>query len=189
MDTIFQSIATATCVWQTAIDELNPYHGVVAAAYLGSAWLCLLNGHITRAARQPHAVWYFAVGILCFQAANTVLHADLFMTQFVRSIAKLEGWYEARKTLQYAVVIVAVLGVSLSVNWWRRVFAVNEAPSETVTFGLSALLLLFTMRVVSAHGTDILLNWRLVGISVGRLLEMAGIGLVIHGARRSLRFH
>ena len=189
MDTLYQAITTATQVWETAIDQVSWYHGLIALAYLGAAWLCLLNGHISQVARQPHAAWYFAGVVLCLLGTNTVLHADLFMTHLIRAIAKLQGWYGARRTLQYTVVVVLALVVLLSANWLRMVFSASEVPSETVTFGLAALLLLFALRVVSAHGTDTLLNWRLAAISVGRLLEFAGIGLVVHGARRSLRFH
>ncbi|MCF8154932.1 MAG: hypothetical protein K9K35_02915 [Rhodoferax sp.] len=189
MDTLYQALTTAAQVWETAIDQVSWYHGLIAMAYLGAAWLCLLNGHISQVARQPHAAWYFAGIALCLLGANTVLHADLFVTHLIRAIAKLQGWYGARRALQYAVVIVLALVVLLSASWLRTVFAASEVPSETVTFGLAALLLLFALRVVSAHGTDALLNWRLTGISVGRLLELAGIGLAVHGARRSLRFH
>ena len=189
MDAICQAITTATQIWQTAIDQVSWHHGAIATAYLGAAWLCLLNGHISQVARQPHAAWYFAGVVLCLLGTNTVLHADLFMTHLIRAIAKLQGWYGARRTLQYTVVVVLALVVLLSANWLRMVFSASEVPSETVTFGLAALLLLFALRVVSAHGTDTLLNWRLAAISVGRLLELAGIGLVVHGAWRSLRFH
>jgi len=58
-----------------------------------------------------------------------------------------------------------------------------------VALGLAALLLIFSLRVVLTHATDTLLNWRLGGLSVGRLLEFAGIGLVVHGARLSLNVH
>jgi hypothetical protein len=189
MDTLYQATIIATEVWQSAIDQVSWNHGLIATAYLGAAWLCLLNGHISQVARQPHAAWYFAGIVLCLLSANTVLHADLFVTHFIRASAKLQGWYGARRTLQYAAVIVLALVVMLSASWLRRVFAASDVSSETVTFGLAALLLLFALRVVSAHGTDALLNWRLIGLSVGRLLELAGIGLVVHGARRSLRFH
>jgi hypothetical protein len=189
MDTLYQATAIATQVWQTAIDDVSWRHALIAAVYLASAWLCLLNGHISQVARQPHVVWYFAGIVLCLLSANTVLHADVFVTHLMRAIAKLQGWYGARRTLQYAAVIVLALVVMLSANWLRPVFAASEVPSETVTFGLASLLLLFALRVVSAHGTDTLLNGHLAGVSVGRLLELAGIGLVVHGARRSLRFH
>jgi len=189
MDTIYQAITTAAQVWETAIDQLRWYHGLIAMAYLGAAWLCLLHGHISQIARQPHAAWYFAGVVLCLLGANTMLHADLFMTHFIRAIAKLQGWYGARRTLQYAAVSVLALVVLLCANWLRSVLAASEVPSETLLLGLAALLILFALRLVSAHGTDTLLNWRLAAISVGRLLELAGIGLVVHGAWRSLRFH
>jgi hypothetical protein len=189
MDVVYQASATAAQVWQSAIAQVSWFHIAIATTYLGSAWLCMLNGHISQLARQSHTVWYFAVGVLCLLGVNTILHADLFITHFIRAIAKLQGWYGARRTLQYVAVIVLALVALISSNWLRGVFTASEVPSQTVTFGLAVLILIFALRVVSAHGTDALLNWRLAGVSFGRLLELIGIGLVVHGARKCLRFH
>jgi hypothetical protein len=56
-----------------------------------------------------------------------------------------------------------------------------------VSAGLLALLLLFAVRLVSAHGTDAVLNVRLLGVSIGRLFELACLAWVMWGALFSLR--
>jgi hypothetical protein len=52
---------------------------------------------------------------------------------------------------------------------------------------LIALSMILVARVISAHATDAILDFRLSGFSVGRLLDMASICLVAHGATLRLR--
>jgi hypothetical protein len=42
------------------------------------------------------------------------------------------------------------------------------------------------MRAISFHDTDQIINFNIVGISLGRLLEMSGLLLIALGARRWL---
>jgi hypothetical protein len=189
MDTLLEALVIATDVWEDAIAQLSWHHGLVVLAYFGAAWFCLVNAHISRQNRQPHVFWYLGAAVLCLLGVNTVLQADLFVTQLLRAIAKLQGWYAQRRELQYSAVLLLGLMVVLSIKGLRSRLSADDLPSELVAMGLAALLALFATRMVSAHGTDLVLNLRLAGVSVGRLIEFAGIGLVIHGARNCLRLH
>ncbi len=187
MDIFLQAFLDAEPVWEHALRQLTWYHVLIAAAYLGAAWLCVLNGYIAKSSREADAIWYVAAILLGVMAANTVLHADVFLTHLGRSLSKLEGWYGERRLVQYALVVVFALLALWAVGWLRIAFTASDVPSEPVAWGLIALLILLAVRTVSAHGTDAILNLRLVGVSFGRLLEFAGIGLVLHGASRCLR--
>jgi len=187
MDSLIQAFSSAAPVWEQALLQLTWYHGVIAAAYLGAAWLCLLNGHITRISHEQHTLWYAAAAALCLLAVNTVLHADVFVTQVLRELAKSEGWYGERRLLQALTMVAMMLVLLLSVNSLHARFAADDAPSEPALIGMAALLLLLALRTVSAHVTDAALNFRMVGASVGRLVEFAALALVIHGTLRSLR--
>jgi hypothetical protein len=187
MDTIAQVFSDAMPIWERVILQLSWYHGLIAAAYLGAAWLCLLNGHIAKNSQEAHITWNVAAAALCVLAANSVLRGDVFVTHALRSLAKLEGWYGERRVAQYLAVLVLALIVLSVAGWLRRAFTASNVASESVALGLAVLLVLLLVRTVSAHGTDAIINLRLAGVSVGRLLEFAGIGLVLHGAMRCLR--
>jgi hypothetical protein len=189
MDTLIQALDDATGVWEHAIAQLNWHSGIVVLAYVGAAWLCVVNGHISRQNQQAHVFWFLGAAMLCLLGVNTVLQADLFFTQLLRAIAKLQGWYAQRRELQYTAVLLLGLIFLLSINRLRALLSEADLPSELVAVGLAALLLLFLTRMVSAHNTDLVLNLRLAGVSIGRLLEFAAIGLVIQGARNCLRVH
>lgn len=187
MDIIFQAITKASQVWEQAIAQESWHHALFVATYLGAAWLCLLNGHVARAAREAHVMWYAAAALLCGLGLNSVLQGDLFLTHSFRELAKLAGWYGQRRELQYLMIVMVVAVAGVAVHWWRSKFAACELPSPTVAWGLAALLALLAIRTVSAHGTDALINLRIAGISAGRMMEFAGIGLVSLGSMRCLR--
>jgi hypothetical protein len=187
MDSIIQAFSSAAPVWEQAVLKSTWYHAVIVLAYLGAAWLCLLNGHIAKAAQEGDRIWYLAAVALCLLGVNTVLHGDIFLTHFVRALAKMEGWYVQRRWLQYGLVALLAPIILLVAVWLRSAFSASDVPSESVALGLALVLIIVSVRTVSAHGTDAVLNFHLAGVSFGRLLEFAGIGLVMHGALKCLR--
>ena len=187
MDRIIPAFSRAAEVWEQALLQLTWFHTLIVAAYLGAAWLCFINGYIAKGAQEAHGLWFVAAAVLCVLGANTALHGDLFLTQVLRSLAKLQGWHGERRLLQDLTIGAMVLLFLFSANWLHARFTADGVPSEPVAIGLAALVVLLVLRTVSAHVTDTVLALRISGVSVGRLVEFAGIGLVLHGALRCLR--
>lgn len=187
MEAFLQAFDIAAPIWILALERLSWSHGLVTTGYLLAAGLCLMNGHIARAAGETHKVWLLAASALCLLGANTLLQVEVLLTHVLRAIAKMEGWYGGRRELQYAVVgLLALLAWPLLMRL-RTAFRTSNSASVPLVWGLTLVLLVFVLRLVSAHGTDALLNLRLVGLSMGRLAELAGLGLVVHGSLRCLR--
>ena len=187
MNSIFQVFSTAVPVWEQALRQVSWFQGIIAMAYFGVAWLCLLNAHIAKGVLEAHFIWYVTAGILCVLGANTILHGDVFVTHVFRSAAKLEGWYGQRRLAQYLVISGLTLLALVAAHWLRSEFTACDVPSESVVWGLVALVIILLVRTVSAHGTDAVINHHVAGISLGRLFEIAGIGLVLHGTLICLR--
>ena len=177
----------AAAIWEQAVLGLTWYHGVITAAYLGVAWLCLLNGYIARTEHDPHLVWYLAALLLCLLAINTLLHADVFVTHLLRGLAKMEGWYGVRRPMQYVAELVAALVLLLLAGRLRSEFVAGTVQSESVAIGLVVMLLLLTLRTVSAHGPDAIINLYRAGVSVGRWIEVGGLALIFQGTLHCLR--
>lgn len=190
MHSLYQAIEHASPIWQQAIHRLSWSHGLVASAYGAAAWLCFLNVQAEEEAQGSCALWWAATVLLCLLGANVVLQADVFVTQTLRALARLQGWYGQRRVLQYVVIGLMALAVLLALNSkiWRlqRFRPYAQTHAGAVRAGLLALLVLFAVRLVSAHGTDAVLNVRLLGVSVGRWFELAGLVWVIRGALSSL---
>lgn len=182
-----QVAGAASGAWQIAMMHLNWHHGLVASTYLGAAWLCLLNTRASKDDVPLHGLWVIAAVALCLMGANTILQADVFVTQLVRTAARLQGWYSQRRSLQYALVLVLAFGFLFAVAKWWSAFATYGKQPQRILLGLVVLMLISAMRLVSAHATDQVLSFSLAGISVGRLLEFAAISMVALAARQGLR--
>lgn len=187
MDLLLQSFDNAELAWQQAILELGWGHGVVAVAYFGVAWLCWLGGHVADNARETSRPWHVAAILICLMGINAILHGDVWVAELFRSMAKLEGWYDTRREMQYQLLTgLAVLGL-LVAGWLFSYFDTFDESFKLVLLGLLILLMLALLRAVSAHQADVVLNLSLAGLSIARLLELGGIGLVASGAWRYLR--
>jgi hypothetical protein len=188
VQSLYQAIDYASPIWQQAVYRLNASHGLVACAYGVAAWLCFMNVEMTKETLVPCSIWCSATVLLCLLGANVVLQADVFVTQMCRALARLQGWYGQRRELQY-LLIGSMAPVVLGAGFWlfKRLEANAQPGSGAVGAGLLALVLLLAVRAVSAHGTDAVLNARLVDVSLGRLFELSGIAWVMVGASRNLR--
>lgn len=177
----------ATLVWELAIVQLGWFHVVIAMAYVVAAWLCLLNARFAQDARETFAVWCGVAGVLCILGANTVLHGDVWVTHVLRAMAKMEGWYGERRWMQYGLIVLLILMAVATAYKLRTELTVCDLPVESVSVGLTVLLVIVLLRGISAHGTDSVLNYRVIGMSLGRWFECSGLGWVMHGAWRCLR--
>lgn len=168
MDSLTQALDAALPVWEGLVARSGWPQALLALAYLGAAWLCLLHARLARTEWRAQTLGCLVVlGLL---GANTVLSVDLFLAHFMRSLAGLQGWYEQRRGVQHAALALLVLGALL---WQRRAGRADDERDRPLRYGVLALGLLFALRMVSAHSTDALLALRLAGISAGRWLELA----------------
>lgn len=191
LQSLFQAMDHASLIWQQAIYRLGWSHAAVASAYGAAAWLCFLNMQIEEEALGSCALWWIAAVLMCLLGVNTVLQADVLVTQTFRALSRLQGWYGQRRALQYLVIGLITMAVLTTFNSRTRLSqklnSCSGVKAGAVSAGLLALMLLFVVRLVSAHGTDAVLSMRLFGLSIGRWFEMACITSVMWGALRSLR--
>ena len=184
MDALLNSFVAASTAWSQAVSRAGWHQVLAMMAYGAVAWLCLVRATITKQAGGTGYFWPVAASVLGLLGANTVLQADLFATAFMRAVFQSQGWYAARGAVQYPALLV--LAAVLVVGTLRPTSAAAAQCTERGlgALGLASLLLLLAALMVSAHGTDALLNLRTSGISAARLLEFVGLALVAIGALR-----
>jgi len=182
--------------WQAAV-RLSGWHPVVAAvAHASVALLCVAAGQSARAGGAPGPFWPIVGGALLLLAVNTLFAFELLSIEVLRSVARTSGWYAARRDVQ-AVALVAIgtaamaaLAVWTLMRHPRAATAPGTQRSLASFAGLAGLALLAglaTLRMVSLHATDELINSRLAGLSLGRLIEALGLGLLAARAWSELR--
>ena len=101
------------------------------------------------------------------------------LTNTGRVIARLQGWYEQRRSAQLALVavlaIVSLITVIILVRWAR-----NAPVATWLALAASVMLVCyFAIRTVSFHPVDRLISIRILGVSLNSILEIVAIGAVL----------
>jgi hypothetical protein len=131
----------------------------------------------------PRARALVAVAVLLIALALIDLfRADALLVLMARHVARLQGWYDARRSWQGAALVLA-LSLGFVVACGRHPIGWSTGLGRVLT-GAAALVALLVLRLVSLHHTDPLLDARLAGVSVGRWVAVLGLCLVASGSRR-----
>lgn len=128
-------------------------------------WLCL-------------AIVFFALGI------NKQLDLQSALTEVGRVLAREQGWYELRKSIQiYCVIGIAVAGVfalALLARWSRG----GSAAAWCALGGSIVLFTFILMRAASFHHFDQFIGQHMFGLRWNWILEIGGILIVLLASRQ-----
>lgn len=118
------------------------------------------------------AIWLGLAVVLLGVGVAARLELHTWATEFGRSLAHEQGWYERRRTIQLVLIGLAALGglAAVSALWW---LSRKEVRSCRVAMGALLLLLTFALlRMTSFHHLDGILERELAGASVHSILEL-----------------
>lgn len=170
--------------WQSAIANADFADWVTVAGYLAAAGLSVRaagRARIEQAAREI-AFWRLTAVLLVLLGINELLDLQALLTSAGRAYAKEGGWYENRRSVQFAFVVIlaiaaAVVGAATIWLTRRTHVAVRIALIGLVFIGLFILL-----RAASIHHLTDVLGRGLPAFNLGSVQEMAGILVVAAGA-------
>jgi len=131
--------------------------------------------------------WFGLCGVLVFLGFNKQLDLQSCFTQVGRDMAKSEGWYEGRRTVQAIfVVVMALLGVlTIAGSYWYIHGAWRRY--RIAFFGIIYLVTFVIIRAASFHHMDVFLQSTLGGIYFNHILELGGIIFIGYAAWAATR--
>lgn len=181
------SATTAFEKWQEAINLLDWPQFTFALLYGASAFLAYICARSSADHRPLHRFWLANSFFLLFIGIDNLLCISTFTIEWLRAIARLEGWYGTRRSLQYEVL--AGLGLLLLLLGGRLSGALDTAKQfiQPAIAATALLACLFLLRTVSFHDTDAILQMRIAGQSAQRILEIFGLGFSVTGSVWFLR--
>lgn len=167
--------------WHPGIGDPNATGWITVAAYATAMVLCYLCQR--QALRGPHRHFWF--GIMLTMAAlgvNKQLDLQTWFTEVGRDLALQYGWYAHRRIVQalfIAAMVVAGLGL---MAWLSRRLKDLDIYARRAAYGIVVLGVFVLVRASSFHHVDMLLGMRWNNIAVNALLELGGIGAIVHSA-------
>lgn len=179
--------AWTTHGWRPGPGDPSIAGWIIFAAYLAVAVLAWRAARADAARGRDPFLWRVLACACVFLAVNKQLDLHNAVTSVGRRIARAEGWYQQRRTVQLVLVVgIALAGVAGLVWAFRR--AGSDWRRHRLTFaGLILLVAFIGIRAASFHHLDGLLRQEVGGFRLHALIEFAGIVLLFASALRASR--
>lgn len=163
-----------------------PLSLLIVAAYVASAMMSARAAHASRTVAE-RGFWVVATAMLALLAINKPIDLQTLMIDELRTLARLQGWYEGRRTAQliFLVIIAAVAVVAtLQVGMWVRRIG---GAAWVAAAGIATLLLFLVLKIAAHSHLDEWLGRGVEGLRHGWILELAGCAMIAWAARAHLR--
>ena len=157
--------------------DLSVLAWFITAAYFGAAFLAF------RAARgnaggRDRLFWMGCAVLLLLLGLNKQLDLQGYITTAGRSLARQEGWFEYRRLVQAAFIVLLCVGaaalLAVLAAWLRR----SVAAVKVAAFGIVLLFTFILWRAASFHHMDVWVTRDVAGMRSGWWLEFAGIVVI-----------
>ena len=127
---------------------------------------------------------YFWLGLtilLIFLGFNKQLDLQTNLTEWLRAISKMHGWYEQRRGVQF--LFVSLMGLTIPLILISlRVFLFNSWRRYKLTWiGIVVLLVFVSVRAASFHHVDLFFYKTIGSLRYYQALEILAIGLIFVG--------
>jgi len=165
----FYLIVAVACAWALYVARVG--------ARMAKDYRKVARRKRDRTAAYRASVMFWALLTLCMVILGVNKHLDLesWLTEFGRTIALSQGWYETRSSVQRPL-IAGIAGSSLVCLAVLLALTRRLLPRHVLAFVGIVLLLCFVMaRAMSFHQLDDALAVQLLGIRARWLLELGGI--------------
>jgi hypothetical protein len=155
--------------WLTAIAYFVTFlFSVVCARRLAGINL------LEKVAVQQKLWWFISVALLLL-GINKQLDIQTLITEVGKVLAKRQGWYEQRRTVQMWFIAGVVFSGAFSlILVWRTLQNVWKENGLTL-FGMVFLVSFIVIRATSFHGVDRILGLEFSGFKMNWILELGGI--------------
>ncbi len=173
--------------WQPGIGDPTFLGWLTVLAYAAAAVLCNRETWLEPENGPRKLFWSLLSVVMLFLGVNKQLDLQTWLTFTGRHLARSQGWYGQRRTVQ---LIFILLFTSASLAAFGATWRLVRDHGEDLRLPLAGLFVVATFVVVRAasfHHIDELLHTRLAGFKMNWILELGGIALTIAGALRADR--
>ena len=170
--------------WSIGIGDPTFLGWFICISYFVACWIC---GNKALQAKRINDNYPFLLGIaifLLFLGINKQLDLQTLFIQTIRYLSIQHGWYEQRKLVQIAFVVLTSFSALVSLISLRIFFADSWCRYKVVWFGIILLCTFILLRMALFDGVNVFLHQGdIVTITIGTILELGGIVIIILGAK------
>ena len=164
--------------WAPSIGDPTVMGWVTVVVYFTVAIICLKVATAENTNKSEKHFWFYLTFFLIALGINKQLDLQTLLTQIGRDLAIAHGWYEDRRIIQSAfIILIGFLGLT-SMAILMRIYRNAHTPIKIVFAGCIILFIFILMRASSFHHMDILINIKLVGIKMNWILELGGLAII-----------
>lgn len=161
--------------WFAGIGDPSMVGWITVAAYTVAALLAARNAAAAQRAALPAGFWLVLAALLLLLGVNKQLDLQTWFGQTGRDMALSQGWYEQRRAVQAAfIVLLCVAAVALTFAA-RRYWAGRWREYRLAFGGVCLLMVFIIIRAASFHHTDEMIGISLGVTTAGRSLEIVGV--------------
>lgn len=172
-----------------ALAELMGLHASLGSfiRWAAESMTALLCAMASRSAAYPDGnlnasalFWRSLAVILLLVGISSLVNGEALWLDSAREIFKDQGVYELRRIVQFLTLLVAGAGfLYLQRGLQRMVRKLQDADLCGLALrGVSLVLLVLVLDLISLHYIDSLMYLRLAGLSMARWLQGLGLGMV-----------
>lgn len=179
--------------WRPGIGDPSVMGWLTVAAYACGVVLALCanqsdpSGEDIRQRRIRKRLWLAVAFVMACLCVNKQLDLQTLFTDIGRVFAKEQGWYDGRRSVQKAFILLVLAGAATFGGWFMWRFQAFWRSHKILLAGLLFLLTFIVVRAISFHHVDVFLGRELLGVKMNWALELTGIGLVCLAALREWR--
>ena len=183
MDSIISNIR-----WRPGIGDPSFVGWFTVVAYACAVVLALVANQSDPAGedlpqrRVRKRLWLAVAFVMLCLCINKQLDLQTLFTDIGRVIAKEQGWYEGRRSVQLGFILAVFAGAAAFAGWLAWRFRLFWRRHRLLLAGLLFLLTFVVVRAVSFHHIDVFLGTRIFGFKMNWALELTGIALVCAAA-------
>ncbi|WP_086934331.1 hypothetical protein [Agarilytica rhodophyticola] len=135
---------------------------------------------------RQQRLWLVITCVMVALGINKQLDLQSFFTATARYMAFEQGWYENRRAMQELFIsVVAITGFIMMLALIVLYIKVIRVHIFAIV-GVCILIVFILSRATSFHHVDIILGMQFMGIHMNWILELSGLGLIFHNARKLL---
>jgi hypothetical protein len=164
--------------WTLGIGDPSPMGWITLCAYGVAAALAWRNAQAAHRTALPTSFWFSLLGLMLLLGLNKQLDLQTWFGQTGRDLALAQGWYEKRRYVQGAFILLLCAGAVAALVWARSHWAARWREYRWVLGGVALLFVFIVVRAATFHHLEDITGLALGGSTVARWLEISAVVLV-----------